>query len=249
MMTPESDREHMRRTLTTQHRDNPRLAADEAAIRQALELIICPGDVFEIRAFKAGYRSRETYRGFYTLKTLDLAVQGAVEMVEKHNAPGVYVTLNPVNSGLLSLCANRIAPAEKGDATSDADILRRRWLLIDCDPVRKAGISSTDQEFCMAVNRTKEVCDWLQLQGFKDPLECYSGNGGHGLLRIDMPNDAEASGLIKDLLDVLDARFSDDKVKVELWPPAAHSSISCTARRSKRETAPKTGHTACPVSR
>lgn len=193
------------------------LKSDLDEIQRALTLLVRPGDMFEIRAFNAGPRNRQVMGGFFTLDTLDKAVSGVVELIEKHNAPGVYVTLNPVDSALKpgEVEANRIVTFGTGQATSDDAILRRQWLLIDCDPVRKSGISATDEEMRMAIAKAAEVMGWLKAQGFKDPLKCYSGNGGHGLYAVDLPNDEEATDLVKTLLEVLNARFGDDTVKVD----------------------------------
>jgi hypothetical protein len=46
---------------------------------------------------------------------------------------------------LLARANNRVVEYAK-HATRDDQIERRRWLLIDFDPVRPSGISSTDAE-------------------------------------------------------------------------------------------------------
>ena len=75
---------------------------------------------------------------------------------------GVYVTLNPVNPALLARASNRLRTVGRNDAlTSDADITKRRWLPIDLDPVRPSGISSTDQEHLLAVERAFQVRETL----------------------------------------------------------------------------------------
>ena len=61
---------------------------------------------------------------------------------------GIYVTLNAVNPALLARRVNRIKMrlSRKDATTADTDIIRRRWLPVDIDPVRPSGVSSTDAE-------------------------------------------------------------------------------------------------------
>jgi hypothetical protein len=128
---------------------------------------------------------------------------------------GIYVTLNEVNPALLARRANRVKMRlSRSDATtSDADILRRRWLPIDLDPVRPGGVSSTEEEHAAALRRADEIALWLNEQGFPHPIRADSGNGAHLLYPIDLPNDD--GGLVKGVLATLDALFSDDAVTVD----------------------------------
>jgi AAA domain len=130
-------------------------------------------------------------------------------------APGIYMTLNPVNPALLSRSANHITEYAK-QTTSDADIIKRWWLPIDNDPVRPAGISSTDQEHEAAISRAKEIAIWLGVLGFPGGILADSGNGAHQLFRIDLPNSPEATALIKKCLEAIALRFSDNAVNVDL---------------------------------
>src|ERR1700720_1652661 len=109
-------------------------------------------------------------------------------------APGVYITLNPVRPELLARAANRVIRDAK-NATSDADVLLRRWLALDFDPVRPSGISSTDAEHEAALNRARQCQDCLRAEGWPEPVVADSGNGGHLLYRIDLPNDTESTNL------------------------------------------------------
>ena len=118
------------------------LAADRAEIERALQLLGAPGQVFELRALEAvtpAWRRPHVVAGYFD-DPLKLAAEAA-----KLQARGVYVVLNPVRPALLARICNRVKDFAPGDAiTSDADILVRRWLPVDCDAVRPAGISATD---------------------------------------------------------------------------------------------------------
>src|SRR5262252_2451178 len=58
-------------------------------------------------------------------------------------APSTLVTINPGHPDLLARAHNRVKFYAKV-TTADAHILRRRFVLVDCDAVRISGISATD---------------------------------------------------------------------------------------------------------
>jgi hypothetical protein len=57
-------------------------------------------------------------------------------------AEATYFTPNPVQPALLARGDNRLVEWAR-HTTSDADIVCRRWLLIDLDPERPTGVSSS----------------------------------------------------------------------------------------------------------
>ena len=177
-------------------------------IRTALDLLIEPGSTFEIRIPKAGKGG--TVRGYF--QDLDKAAQAASGWSGK--AAGVYVTLNPVHPALYARAADRMESYAKS-TTSDADIVRRRWLPVDLDPVRPAGISSSDAEHEAALALALEVRDALTVSGWQEPVYADSGNGAHLLYRIDLPNDDPTTRLIETCLKALASRFSTPTVKLD----------------------------------
>lgn len=184
---------------------------DESEIRRALA-ILAPAGVFEIRAPKTRQNSRyeATTAGYFD--NPDDAVK-AVAKLSGH-APGIYVTINPVDPALLARAANRLDPRAK-HTTNDAEITARRWLLLDFDPVRPAGISSNDAEHTAALERALVVCGWLNSQGWPAPVYADSGNGAHLLYKIDLANDADSKTLIEAVLKTLASRFDDERVKID----------------------------------
>jgi len=130
-------------------------------------------------------------------------------------AEAIYFTLNPVRPDLLARGNNRLVGWAK-HVTSDADVLRRRWMLIDLDPARPSGISSSEQELRAAIARREEIVEWLDLAGFPGGLRGMSGNGAHLLYRLDnLPNDEEHTALIQACIAVVAARFGDRTVDVD----------------------------------
>ncbi len=125
-----------------------------------------------------------------------------------------YTTLNSFAPDLLARAYNRFEINSK-ITTADKDIIARRWLLIDCDPQRPTGISATEDEHEISLQRIKEIKNYLSLWGFPSPLVGDSGNGGHLLYRIDLPNTQEITSTIQALLEALGDKFDDEKVKVD----------------------------------
>ena len=182
----------------------------EHEIRAALQVLMQQGCVYELRVPKAG--RQRTISGYYDEpeKLLKAACQ-----LEDQGVPAIYITLNPCNPALLARRCNRYeAFAEQ--TTSDADIARRHWLLIDCDPIRPSGISSSDYEHERAITTAMGIWDDLHSVGWRDPVVADSGNGGHLLVRIDAPNDAEATGLISAALAGLAAHCTPDDIAVDV---------------------------------
>jgi len=180
-------------------------------IRSVLSILAGPGHVIEIRALA----ENGTHSGYFT--DFD-ALARQVEALDADPAVhGCYVTLNAVNPALLSRRANRIKMhLSRADATTgDADIVRRRWLPVDIDPVRPSGVSSTDVEHELAITKADEIAVWLAGIGFPEPVRGDSGNGAHLLYRIDLANDEAATAVVKGCLATLDLLFSDAEVTVD----------------------------------
>ena len=128
--------------------------------------------------------------------------------------PAVYVTLNPVRDDLLARRHNRVEDYAR-NATADEDIVRRHLLGFDIDSRRATGIMATAVERDLALARSREVMEYLEEQGFPPGLLGDSGNGGHGLNGLDLPNTPEVTDLIGRLLQHLHRRFSDDRAVID----------------------------------
>jgi hypothetical protein len=168
---------------------------DPAEIARAVALLYQPGDVVELRA--PGSR-RGTLSGYFD----DFAA--LVEQASGlRDVDGTYVTLNPVKPALLARAQNKVKPYVKV-TTSDADIVARRWMLFDFDPIRAAGISSTDAEHEAALAAARGCRTWL-CEEIGIPRTSLvltdSGKAAHLLARIDLPNTAEATALVRRCLE------------------------------------------------
>ena len=163
---------------------------DAAMIQQTALTLFQPGTVIEVRIFNTVRDG--TVSGYFD-NSQDFTHAAAAW---SGKAPGVYATLNPCNPALLARSANRLQVRVKA-TTADHDIVQRVWLPLDFDPVRPAGISTTDAEHQTALERAASCTAWLTEQGWPLPVAADSGNGGHGLYRIDCPIMTPAGGCSK----------------------------------------------------
>lgn len=130
--------------------------ADPLEIRRAIEVLARTGSVVEVRALGVSVQNHSaphTCSGYF--ENPDLLAAAAANITP--HATGVYLTMNEVNPQLLARRENKIHVCKENILTKDADIIRRRWLLIDIDSVRPSGISSTDDEKEQAWKTAKEI--------------------------------------------------------------------------------------------
>ena len=178
-------------------------------IRGAAGVLFEPGQVVEVRVLSGSTRPRSGY-----FDDLDALAEKADALAADPSITGIYWTLNPVDPVLLARRHNTIGTAK--ETTTDAGIVRRRWFYIDLDPNRPSGISATDGEKAKAFGKADEIAEALEKAGWPAPVRADSGNGVHLLYRVDLPNDADTTTMIRRCLEALSARFSDEFVKVDM---------------------------------
>jgi hypothetical protein len=197
-----------------QARDKER-GADELVRQTAawLRLLLEPGQVTELRALQVRRRAggAHTEAGFFDYDHVDDMARLALEV--SPFAKGVYFVMNPLKPDLVARRANRVDWAGEGELAGDAHVLRRRWLLIDADPVKDALVSSTDREKACVLEVIRAVREDLAARGWPAPILADSGNGYHLFYRIELP--ADDGGLIRNVLKALACRFNSDRVKVD----------------------------------
>ena len=189
----------------------PSFADGVAEITRQMRVLVEPGQIVELRALavKTNYGRPHVESGFFDYEHLEDMARAALQITRR--AKGVYYTLNPVRRDLLARRCNRIDRAEEGELAADKDILKRRWLLVDADPVRDPFISSTDEEKANAWTTVLAVRDFLSK--WPAPVVADSGNGYHLLYRIDLP--ADDNGQVQKVLQALAQRFDNDLVKID----------------------------------
>ncbi|MHB1036813.1 MAG: AAA family ATPase [Pirellulales bacterium] len=166
-----------------------------AEIRKTFTLFHAQGLV-EIRALKVPGKGRPyTASGYFD--DHDRAAEAALRYDEL--GAQVYMVLNPLAPALLARAANRMKD-HADQTTTDAEITARRWLMYDLDPIRPTGVASTEAELTKATELAAEIEDFLRSKGWPLPVIVRSGNGYQLFYRIELPNDAASTELIKTVL-------------------------------------------------
>lgn len=97
-------------------------------------------------------------------------------------------------------------------ALRDHHIAQIVRLPFDFDPVRPAGVPSTDAEMNLAIKRRDRFVTFMSGLGWPMPALGLSGNGAHALYRCSLPNDDVTKQILKTLYIGLRDAFSDESV-------------------------------------
>jgi len=189
------------------------MKTNDMIVRQAFDLMRKRNKgVHEVRLLNAAFEKErfiQTITGYFD--NADSLIE-ALQQVQ--SAQGVYITLNPVVDGLLARANNRLVAAKDRPLTRDHEVARLQWLPIDIDPVRPAGISSSDHEHGGATRLMDEVVAYLKTSlGWSSPVIADSGNGAHALFPIDLP--ITEAPKIAAVLKELDKKFSTSAAKID----------------------------------
>lgn len=182
-----------------------RRAPDLAEVRRALALLADPeaGVQLQYAPFHSG-----SWKTFSLPGCLgghpgpQAGVEAACAWVGEigRSATGVYYALNPV-------------PVDLDHSLRVADVLRRRWLLVDIDRAKalEPDEAATEAEHEAARSLALDVRDHLDGLGWPAPLLVDSGNGFHLLYRVDLPNDGDSRVLLRECLRALADRFDGER--------------------------------------
>jgi len=184
-------------------------------IETTLQKLLAPDQIVEIRVLGSRYGRGCVWCGFYEPDARHLVSDHLYDLSHERSVAikGTYFTLNPLDSALLARRRNRLGIAQQGDGTADHNITSRRWLPLDFDPVRPAGISATKAELHQAAEMAARVRDCLRKIGWPSPATGGSGNGAHLLYRIAL--EREDDGLVQRLLEVLAIKFNTATIKLD----------------------------------
>lgn len=183
---------------------------DEKQLRKTIALMKPDGQLFEVRLI---FNNKAMFSGYFT---------GADELISAFrelNVQGecnVYITLNSINPACYDRQQKNTFCKNAKITTSDNDIVGYDWLMIDLDPKRPSGTSSTDEELQEAKELGNKVFQFMRNLGFSKPLFANSGNGVHLLYKIRLKNTKENQELIKKCLKTLGMLFTSAKIDLDL---------------------------------
>lgn len=186
---------------------------DEQQIRLWWQVFKKGNKLVEIRLL-----GNSTYSGYF--KDVDTLINALRPILDHNNERyyGVlqaYFTLNDIDDNLYGREQHDKFVKKPKATTTDCNVIRRRFVMLDFDACRVAGVSASDLEFEKAHLKAVDVYRYLIKQGFKEPIITTSGNGYHCYVPCDMPNDDAHNELVKRFLQSLGKMFSDDDVEVD----------------------------------
>ena len=167
-------------------------------------------DLVEVRLLNKNGR-KSTASGYF--KDIDKAIE-AISRYEGN--AGIYAPINAIEDASYGRFQHEKIVDAPEATTSDRDIDRRRWILIDLDSKRATGTNATNEELQESKAVMCKIGVFLRDQGFNPPVVAMSGNGWHLYYRIDAPNSQGATEAVQRFLQVLDMQFSNEHCEVDV---------------------------------
>ncbi|MFH1933308.1 MAG: hypothetical protein ABIN18_17165 [Pseudomonadota bacterium] len=188
--------------------------------KEAFDLFAHPDEVMEVRILKVWGKSAawggEFAKGVASGYFDDHEpFCNAVKEADKVEHGGIYFTLQVIDPRLIARAFNRLKPSNL--TTSDHNVLKYRWIPIDIDPVRPAGISASDSELASAMDTREKVAQFCSQElGLPPPLTAMSGNGAHLLYQLpDIQVNEQSRNFIENFIHFLADKFNTDRVTID----------------------------------
>ena len=157
--------------------------------------------------------NNQTASGYYK------NIENLIRDVERLDAEGkfqIYFTLNCIEESCYGREQCEKVVWKPKNTTTDNDIKGRYWILIDLDPKRPSGTSSSNEEYEKAHYKAVDVYRYLMDMGFYEPVVCSSGNGWHLLLPCKIGISSETNEVVNKFLKVLSMLFSDESIDIDV---------------------------------
>lgn len=183
---------------------------DETEIRRAIDLLT-DGLPYEVRII---YNEGKVRSGYFLGADILIKELSGLNL----NDSNVYITLNQIHEGCYCRKQRDHFIESKGKSapsTSENDVIAFRWFLVDLDPVRPSGISSSDAELSHSKQIALKVIEFMKGIGFENPIVALSGNGVHLLYRINEAATDDNKQMLAECLKAVNAECSDDVIKID----------------------------------
>ena len=145
---------------------------NESEIRKTITVMKPENQLFEIRVI---YGNKAMYSGYF--QNADALMLGFSEL-RNFGDCNIYITLNSLNPACYDRTQKNRFEKNSKVSTSGNDVIGYDWLMIDLDPKRPSGTSSTDEQIRKAKEKGNEIFRFMRDLGFEKPLSGFSGNRG-----------------------------------------------------------------------
>lgn len=182
---------------------------NETEVRKAIAALHPDGELFEVRAIDGKWNAS----GYFT--DADKLIEQLTYAKIRPNA-NIYITLNAIKDACYARKQHDVLMEYATPTTTDNDIDGYNWLMVDLDPKRSSGVSSSDAELEAAKQKANAIYQFMSDEGWNEPVIAVSGNGVHLLYKVHVENSKDRVELFKKALQVLNALFSDDEIDVDV---------------------------------
>ncbi|MGO9376217.1 MAG: DUF3987 domain-containing protein [Syntrophobacteraceae bacterium] len=224
-------------------------------VPKALKFLHLPGSVFELTCIDPPSPKSELWEGYAAGKKPivtgwfsdhDKAAEVALALDKDVQPSAIYVGLNPCHPAMLARASQRLKAGV--NRTTAENIVSLNNFLVDLDPTRPSGISSTDWEHQLALEKACEVMNYLGGLGWPEPLDGDSGNGGHLVYKIQLENTPGNVEIIRKCLRSLNHMFGTKEVEIDqkVYDPPRISKLYGTIAR-KGDDIPDRPHRAAQI--
>lgn len=181
---------------------------DKEQLRLWWNTFVGEGNFTEVRIL-----GRFSYSGYFrNLENLISRIEPYTNMDDEQ----IYFILNSIDKDCYARPQCEKFVKSPKATTTDSDIIRRKFLLLDFDPIRKSQTNSSDAQFELAHKKAQDVYRFLiREHGFTDSIICISGNGWHVLVPVDLPCDEETNKIVKNFYTYMGSIFSDNEVEFD----------------------------------
>jgi len=180
---------------------------NEQTIRKWWDIFVKENSFTEVRIL-----GRFQYSGYFNnVESVINAIKPYSEMDDEQ----IYFVLNKIDNACYGRQQSEKLVKSPKITTNDNDIVKRSFVFVDFDPVRKSGTNASNDEFELAHKKAQDVFRFLRGKGFSEPIISKSGNGFHLTFKVDLPNDEKTTEIIKRFYEYLASVFSDDKVDID----------------------------------
>jgi hypothetical protein len=205
--------------MTTDSNNELLNAPNKDEILKTLETYHRRGDVIELRIIGTK-RERDIHSAYYdNFETLADEVV-TFDLTHHRQEYQYYFTPNELIPEML-LTREPGVIVYRPQTTKNPDVSRRRWFLIDCDPIRRTSkLSATNDEKEKAYYTAIKIREFLTSHGFPAPAFADSGNGYWLSYAVDIPTtpatmDRDNTDVFKKALAWIDANVEHDGVTID----------------------------------
>ena len=216
---------------------------DEAEIRRTISTMKPDRELFEIRIIDGKWN----VSGYFT--DADTLIRELRRIRMRPNA-NIYITLNAIKQECYSRKQRDVLIEGATPTTNDNDIQGLEWLMIDIDPKRAAGTSSSNEQIEKAKSKAGIIYTYLKHRGWQLPIVAMSGNGIHLLYAVGLLNNKENVQIMQNALLALDLLFSDGESDIDLktFNPARVCKLYGTKAQKGSDTPDRPHRMSCIIS-